>query len=684
MDWVRRIEDETCDLLAGCGSENVISYGIRHTLMIAGFIDESELVAFIDERMPKINAHKVTHGQAIAVLLLCLSAGQYNSMTGALEQLKGIPIRAYLRLPPEIQATDFGRDILVSALDALYEYDSRKLFAEFSAHVVKKMMASAFHPEAVSLDTTSVSSYKKVRAKLSPLYEAIWGQANPSRTEDCGSAEAEAETETGSSEDDEVVLAFNQSPIKEDALEVTDDLAALSESSQRTPISIEFGYPKNRRTDLGQYIMASMVSVPEGIPLGFCLHNGSASDKTTFAELASELLPVIRASFETLRFLVADSAACTKECFDATLSQDLHVISRVSDNFKQVKEIMADFPNLADKLQPLDYKDPDGDCPMGVLIPGQLFGREVNFLAVDNPKLSASKRDTCYRRGAKESDGLRQKLNTKFKCLADAQEGVRRLQAKAKYCTVTHLTYEQACAIRLAEAKKKEARTGKPVKVKLPMCHEGLAYEVRQKHRGVGRPKQGAEMETVSVKAICTVTIDKDKIEQAVERERRYVLVCTDKSLPPEKIVRLYKGNHLTESLWALFKNRRLTIAGSHFHRTDRIEGLLTLVAISLLAHRVIEHLIRKAAQAGALSIPTQDGKGVEKKPTARRVLNYLSRSDLGINVDPLTAGVRIRGCNPTIAKLAVVLGPAWKRLLMPQTYRGIASWDPRQLKELS
>ena len=50
---------------------------------------------------------------------------------------------------------------------------------------------------------------------------------------------------------------------------------------------------------------------------------------------------------------------------DATLSQDLHVISRVSDNFKQVKEIMADFPNLADKLQPLDYKDPDGDRPMG-------------------------------------------------------------------------------------------------------------------------------------------------------------------------------------------------------------------------------------------------------------------------------------------------------------------------------
>ena len=108
MDWVKRVEDETCDLLAKCGTESVISYGIRHTLMIAGFIDESELVAFIDERMPKINAHKVTHGQAIAVLLLCLSAGQYNSMTGALEQLKGIPIRAYLRLPPEIQATDLG------------------------------------------------------------------------------------------------------------------------------------------------------------------------------------------------------------------------------------------------------------------------------------------------------------------------------------------------------------------------------------------------------------------------------------------------------------------------------------------------------------------------------------------------------------------------------------------------
>ena len=70
--------------------------------------------------------------------------------------------------------------------------------------------------------------------------------------------------------------------------------------------------------------------------------------------------------------MVADSAACTKECFDATLSQDLHVISRVSDNFKQVKEIMADFPNLADKLQALDYKDPDGDRPMGVLIPRQM------------------------------------------------------------------------------------------------------------------------------------------------------------------------------------------------------------------------------------------------------------------------------------------------------------------------
>lgn len=586
---------------------------LNPVVLLAGFINDTGLIQFVNERIGKTKKHKVNRGEALAGYLLCFGNGQYKSIEGTQEQLRQIPVGELLKLDPSITVADFNRDVITDVLDALFEYGCEKLFREFAAHAIRKELGDKFNPISVVLDTTTVTFYHKI---------------------------------TDKNDDSE------QGELK---------VIPTDETAPKQAAAVRRGNAKNKRFDLGQVVLIALTDSQFGLPLEFAVTDGDASDKTTFAKVLLELIPSIVETFKSVRYVTADSAMCTKASFDALRKRGLHGLTRMPDGYTQASELIKNRGQLGEKLQPIDYRDGDGDAYHGYLTDGTLYGARVKLLLVDNRNLAKSKRATIMRRAKKEQEELRKKLKEKYRCAADAMDRTLQLMAKAKYCTITPLLDE-------------EAGDG------------SWQFDCKSCYKTRGRPSRDAVKEIKWIMAKCTVELDESKIDEAVERERCYVLVCTDTSadLTMADILKLYKGNQMVESLWSLYKNRRISINSVYLHRLDRIEALLTVTAMALLANKVIEALVRQAVKDGLIVIPDQRGKFAEANPTTYRITNYMNRHQIVLFEDAQTGAISFQGLNEVNMSLLVALGPEWQRLIEPDTYSSLSYWAPLTQVEMA
>lgn len=603
-----------------------VAMSIHHTVIMAGFIGQTALVSFFNERLGKSKEHFINRGEVICTILLCMASGQYKSILGMLEQIKQIPVRDMLGLAPNINADDFNHDLVTDALEAIFEYGHEKLFRELAAYAIPKMLGNDFAPKSAVLDTSTIPAYHHVGETESAAVPA--GVAD----------------EIGADEN----LASAQTEQEQNA-------------TANTPATIKRGHSKNRRTDLGQLIIAAVVDSMFGLPLLFTVKDGDASDKTTFAVIAGAMVKALKETFSSLQYITGDSALCTKASFDALHKNGMYCLTRVPDGYTQASDLIKNRYELGDKLQPIDYQDHDGDSYLGFLTDGVMYGYKVRLLLVDNPNLSKPKEATIRRRARKEKEALLKSLKEKFKCGPDAKEHVLKLQAKNKYCSVTPYLDE-------------EANDG------------SWLFDCKSVYKRRGRPSQDAKKDIRWIRVSCSVEIDEVKIQAAIERERCYVLVCTnlDPELTAANILGLYKGNQMIEAMWSLFKNRRMSINSINIHRPDRIEGLLTLTAMTLLANKLVEIKVRKAVEEGKFVMPDQRGTGYEQKPTITRITYFMKRHALVVVEDSVTGQIRLEGINNTNLNLLVALGPAWDKFLMPETYSSLSSWNQASAADIA
>ena len=606
-----------------------VTMSIHLTVIMAGFICQTDLISFFNERLGKSKEHFINRGEVICTILLCMASGQYKSILGMLEQIKQIPVRDMLGLAPDINVEDFNHDLVTDALEAIFEYGHEKLFRELAAYAIPKMLGAEYAPKAAVMDTSTIHLFHNV------------GEKNPTE----GSTERDGDAAVIGADEN---LAPAQTEQEQDA-------------TANTPATIRRGHSKNRRTDLGQLIIASVVDSMFGLPLLFAVKDGDASDKTTFAAIAGVVVKALKATFSSLQYITGDSALCTKASFDALYENGMYCLTRVPDGYTQASDLIKNRHELGDKLQPVDYQDHEGDSYLGFLTDGVMYGYKVKLLLVDNPNLSKPKEATIRRRARKEKEALLKSLKEKFKCAPDAKEHVLKLQAKSKYCSVTpHLD--------------EEANDG------------SWLFDCKSVYKRRGRPSQDAKKDIRWIRASCSVEIDEAKIQAAIERERCYVLVCTnlDPELTAADILGLYKGNQMIEAMWALFKNRRMSINSVNIHRPDRIEGLLTVTAMTLLANKLVEIKVRMAVEEGKFVMPDQRGTGYEQKPTITRITYFMKRHALVVVEDLATGQIWLEGINYTNLNLLVVLGPAWDKFLMPETYSSLSDWNPALTSDLT
>lgn len=361
-------------------------------------------------------------------------------------------------------------------------------------------------------------------------------------------------------------------------------------------------------------------------------------------------MPVLKQIFAKAKYWVSDSAGCTKASFDAVSENGLYIVTRATDNLVFTKklmqqiqdtpELLEDFLDESGKWQYEKKHGPESGLPKAYMCTGKMFNYNVVAMVVVNHALKTTKSKSQKKEAEKELKQITKALKKSFKCEADAKANANKLKADAKYCDVVIKGYE-----------------GKEVNVK----------------RGPA-PKDPAKIvkKLVDVKAVAEVTVSQSKLDKAIERECKYVIVTTDieRQWTTLELYNTYKRNYHIEPLWRLQKNKKMFLNRFFLQNNDRIEGLAILLSIGVLTHMVMQTIVRRAVAEGLLKVPDDEGKYIDPKPTFARICRYFDKVNVSLTYEPRRRQkVNMHGLDELVFEVLACFGEAWIVLTRPTTY---------------
>lgn len=374
-----------------------------------------------------------------------------------------------------------------------------------------------------------------------------------------------------------------------------------SQPSKNLDFVLARGYSRDDKPDLKQANVLAIVDAFTKLPIYERNVSGNVSDNKSFNELFTnggwELL---KEQFTNIKYLVADSAACTSDIVN-NADGKVFLVTRVPDKLTAVKDVYSSL----NKTTLTDVYPNDPESPKGKWIDNIKVGdHELKCMVICNENLKAKKENTIAKRADKELDTLTKaikKLRTQpCKCQADAKASVQKLINSSQYCTITNVAYEEV----------KRATTR-------------------------GRTKKGEkrEMVVVAVKVTADIAIDQTLVSKKVDEEILYVIGTTDtnRKWTMYQLLATYKRQSTVERAWRCCKDPKFFIDSLYLESPERIDALLWIKMIALLVYATIEYKLRATMKKNNLTLPAPDKKSEQDQPTMMRFLQYLSNSNINL-----------------------------------------------------
>ena len=347
---------------------------------------------------------------------------------------------------------------------------------------------------------------------------------------------------------------------------------------------ITFGYPKQGRSDLKQYILSLITAYDGAIPLFAGAIRGNTSDTKHFKELIKLVEENIKNSTDD-HYFVLDSAAYCEENLK-TLNK-VFLITRVPERISAARELKESYVSL-DRL----HGDEDNKFAEICSIYG---GIPQRWIVVYSRIAHNRAKKTIAALVKKENDEL-QKIVKKFSkklfaCPIDAENAVAELSKKCQFHKIT--------IVQTIET---------------------------NKHTSVGRPlKHGSEGTFYRIELAIEELAEQNKKQATLDG--MFVLATTQLNsdkLPTIEVLPSYKGQSgNVENLFNIFKNSSCIASKVYLKNEKRIEALVMILCLCLLVYALAESKLRKTLAAEKRTIPNQIGKPIQN-PTMRWIFQML------------------------------------------------------------
>ncbi len=367
------------------------------------------------------------------------------------------------------------------------------------------------------------------------------------------------------------------------------------EGQEPEEIRITYGYSREHRPELKQFVVDLMSTGDGGVPLFLRVADGNEADQAVFAELLRDF----RARLDLDALFVADSALYSAENL-ATLG-NLRWLCRVPRTLGEAGRVLAETPREAFVESGLHegYRIAQTQS--------YYAGVAQRWLIVHSEEL---------RKAA--SERLERHLSLREKELG---RQLSRLSHKTFACRADALQAAEAFA---AEHLENHHRLDDPQIVRV------ARYGKR------GRPAKGAEPEEIRYGIKAKLKRDEAAIAEELERSGRYILATNIPSEPEEltndELLAEYKGRQSVERGFRFLKDP-LFFTSSVFVKTPRrVAAIAMVMGLSLLVYAIGERSLRGALAKTGATIRHQRGKPTQR-PTLRWVFQLFQAVHL-LSVD--------------------------------------------------
>jgi transposase len=380
-------------------------------------------------------------------------------------------------------------------------------------------------------------------------------------------------------------------------------------------ISITYGYSKDMRKDLKQVVVELVSARDGGIPLATKMWSGNTSDSKILTARAKNLVELFKQSKETHCF-VADSKVYSQE--NATNLLRINFITRIPSTIKLENELIEK-AIVKDDWQVLDEKNKFHEFHV------QHLGIEQRWIVVHSEAALNRTKLTLERNIKSEGEELDKRLfhlqAHRFACEADAVTELKKVEKEFHlYKLKSHNIIEHKC------------------------------------YKTAGRPSNNTAGFTYQMNA----SFEANELTRKKRLEQRSCFVIgtniSAEKLSATQVVAGYKQQDKVEKGFAFLKSPSFFASSVFLKNVNRIQALLTVMVLALLAYTIVQRAIRRQLAIQGLTIPNQI-----RQPINRPTLKWIFRCFEGVNyvkieIDNVVQAF-IEGLNELRIKIIKLLG---------------------------
>jgi len=486
---------------------------LDHLGIVAGLIDEIGLVEQINELVVEQPGEKVSPGHVVKAMILN-GLGLFSSPLYLFPKFfEGKPTEHLIG--EGIEAEHLNDDRLGRVLDKLYLTGLEEIFLSIALKAIKQFSICV---ESIHLDSSSLS---------------VEGEYENTLRE-------ETNVEVDSKEGEP--LNFPQ------------------------PIQITYGYSRDKRPDLKQFMVDLICSSDGDIPVFLRTGSGNESDQKVFPELLKQFRSQV--DFDSL--MVADSALYTAENLQPM--QNFKWLTRVPFRLRAAQALARQIKSsemIPSVLSGYRYS-----------IHQRTYGGiEQRWLVVESEERKKSDQKRIEKKIEKDrleaEKQLRELSRQTFACVPDAIKAAKKLEKKFKY----H---------QLSQVKTSEEKDNNP--------------------------------DRSPVKITATLEEDCEKIQKEKQLTGRFILatnILDEAELSPDKMLIEYKEQQSTERGMRFLKDPMFLADSVFLKSPERIQALTLVMGLCLLIYNLGQRELRSALKQQGKIVKNQLGRGTNT-PTLR------------------------------------------------------------------
>jgi transposase len=405
---------------------------LDHLGLIAGLVDEIGIVQKINELIGEQPGEIVSPGQAVKAMIInglgLVSAPLYlfpKFFEGkAIEHLMG----------EGIQASHLNEYRLGRVLDKLYLAGSSQIFTTIALAAAQKFEIDT---ETSHLDSSSFHLHGKYESELASV-----------------------------------------SVIEEETALDRGDRESTKPVSSAVPIKITYGYSRDHRPDLKQFILDLICSSDGDVPLFLRVGSGNESDRAVFASICQEFKQQL--NLDSL--MVADTALYSAP--NLSMLTNLRWLTRVPLSLKQSQQLVsqlneAEFTSCSvSGYSWSEHKSNYGGIEQRWLVVESRLRRESDLRKLEK-KLKKAK--------AEAENKLQELSKIEFACAADAAAAAHRLSKQLKFYKITQVSSKEITAQTDTNATNAREKSSSKLRFKVQAKLEPDTGALAQETKACGR-----------------------------------------------------------------------------------------------------------------------------------------------------------------------------------------------------